>query len=470
MGRDVPTIAVVRILLISTYELGHQPLHVAAPAAELRAAGHEVTALDLAVEAWDETRLGLAEAVAISVPMHTAMRMALEVATRIRNERPDLPIALYGLYAGVGSESTLNGPADRLISGEYEDQLVAWASSLAGNSPDRGISVEIGNRRFIAPERDLLPGLGNYAHLVVGDQRRPVGYVEASHGCRHRCAHCPIPAVYDGRYRVTGAEPVLADIAQLARAGAGHITFGDPDFLNAPIYSLRVLEEAHRRFPELTFDVTVKVEHILRHRDSLQSMADCRVIFLTSAVETLDDAILARLSKGHTAADAASAVDLVRAAGMDIHPTWLPFTPWTTAAGVGDIARFIWEKDLAAVTDPVQLSIRLLIPDGSLMLEVDGLSEHVVGYDPEALGYAWRPADPAMDTLQAELASLAEKGAESEEAPLVTLEEMTRVIARAAGMALPSMPAATRGERPRLSEPWFCCSEPTCAQMRVLEH
>ena len=469
LEQGAPTIPVVRVLLISTYELGHQPLHLAAPAAELRAAGHDVTALDLAVEPWDRALVTEAEAVAISVPMHTAMRMAMEVAARIRQERPDVPIALYGLYAAVGSEHTLRGVADRLICGEYEDQLVAWVSSLKGDSPAAGVSVDIGRRRFIIPQRDLLPGLDNYAQLMTGERSQNVGYVEASHGCRHRCAHCPIPAVYDGRYRVTGEGSVLADIAQLVAAGAGHITFGDPDFLNAPAYALRVLEEAHQRFADVTFDVTVKVEHLLAHHDALRQMADCGVIFITSAVETLDDAILARLAKGHTAADATAAVELVREAGMDIHPTWLPFTPWTTAGGVAEIARFVWEQDLAPVTDPVQLSIRLLIPDGSLMLEVDGLSDFVVGYDAEALGYVWRPFDPVMDVLQGELATLAEHGADADESPLLTLEKMTSVIADFAGVPVSAAPRPTERDRPRLSEPWFCCSEPTCAQLKVLE-
>ncbi len=469
MGWTAPTIPLVRVLLISTYELGHQPLHVAAPAAELRAAGHEVAALDLAVESWDSARLDRAQAVAISVPMHTAMRMATETAIRIRRERPRLPIAFYGLYAAVGSGRVLGRVADRLICGEYEDQLVEWVTSLAGSSPATGVTVEIGNRRFVTPDRRDLPGLDRYAHLELGERRRTVGYVEASHGCRHRCAHCPIPAVYDGRYRVTGEGAVLSDIAQLVEAGAAHITFGDPDFLNAPAYSLRLLEEAHSRFGDLTFDITVKVEHILRHGDVLGRMADCGVIFVTSAVETLDDSILARLAKGHTAADAAAAVKLVRQAGMDIHPTWLPFTPWTTAEGVADIARFIWEWDLAPVTDPVQLSIRLLIPDRSLMLEVEGVDDFLVGYDPGALGYVWRPADPAMDILQRELAGLAEEGAATDEPPLRTLERMTSAIAGHAGVSIPVTPASGDAVRPRLSEPWFCCSEPTCAQLEVLQ-
>jgi radical SAM superfamily enzyme YgiQ (UPF0313 family) len=445
----------MRVLLISTYELGHQPLHLAAPAADLMAAGHEVTTRDLAVESWSPEVLEDVQVVAISVPMHTALRLALEVARRIRRAAPSLPIAFYGLYAGVG-RGAISGLADRLICGEYEDALVEWVARLAGGGAvAHGTTVSIGRRRFLTPERGGLPPLHRYAHLATPAGHELVGYVEASHGCRHRCAHCPIPAVYDGRYRITGEGTVLSDISRLVEAGAGHVTFGDPDFLNAPVYSLKVLEEAHRRFPHLTYDVTVKVEHIIEHRHLLGRMAEAGVLFLVSAMETLDDDILARLDKGHSAVDAARGVDLVRRAGIDIHPTWLPFTPWTTAASVADIARFVWSHDLAPVTDPVQLSIRLLIPDGSLLLDVPDLAPHLLGYDENALGYRWRSADPAMDELQARLATMADDGATTGEDSLTTLSAMARVIGETAGSEI-GVGLVGAEARPRLTEPWFC--------------
>jgi radical SAM superfamily enzyme YgiQ (UPF0313 family) len=446
----------MRVLLISCYELGHQPLHVAAPAAELLAAGIEVEALDLAVEPWEVGRLEGIDAVAVSVPMHTALRLAIEAATRIRRARPQMPIAFYGLYAAVGAEET-GSMVDRMICGEYEEQLVEWVRGLGDPEPTRGTSVEIGRRTFRPPARHLLPGLDRYAHLAVGDDHRLVGYVEASHGCRHRCAHCPVPVVYDGRYRITGEETTLSDISQLVEAGASHVTFGDPDFLNAPAYAMKVLNGAHRLFPDLTFDVTVKVEHVLAHRDLLPALADAGILFMISAFETLDDRTLARLRKGHTAQDAALAVELAREAGIDIHPTWMPFTPWTNVSHVADIARFLWDKDLAPVTDPVQLTIRLLIPDGSLMLDVADLADHLTGYDPQALGYTWRAADPAADALQKRLEELAGQGASAGRDPLETLEIMTEVIAAAADLAISaSIPSGAAAGRPRMTEPWFC--------------
>jgi radical SAM superfamily enzyme YgiQ (UPF0313 family) len=443
----------MRILLVSTYELGHQPLQVASPAAALLVAGHDVRALDLAVEPYDPERVAWAEAVAISVPMHTAMRLGVGLARRVRAERPGLGIAMYGLYAAMGSDPIVGEVVDLLVVGEYERELVAWADGGGG-----GVRLDLSRQTFALPARHLLPPLDRYAHLRVGDEHRVVGYTEASHGCRHRCAHCPIPAVYDGLYRVVGQEPVLADIDQLVAMGARHVTLGDPDFLNGPAYSLRVLEAAHTTHPDLTFDVTIKVEHLLQHRALLPSLAAAGVIFVVSAFETTDDVSLALLRKRHTVADMAEAVALTRRAGIEIHPSWMPFMPWTRPADVVDIFRFLDRHDLFGVTDPVQLSIRLLVPEGSLILDVPEAAAAMGEYDPEGLTHRWAATDPQADLLQAELAARAAAGADRGTEPVDTLVEMWAAALVAAGSdpGEAQIPAGATAGRPRLTEPWFC--------------
>jgi radical SAM superfamily enzyme YgiQ (UPF0313 family) len=450
----------LRILLISTYELGHQPLHLASPAARLLAEGHAVECLDLAVEEWDEARIQRAEMIAFSVPMHTAMRLAVQAATRIRGLRPAVPIAFYGLYAAMSADRIVGRIADRLIVGEYEDGLAAWANGSGAGNPAGGfadaVRVDLGRSSFLRPARHLLPGLDRYAGLEIDGETRLAGYVEASHGCRHRCRHCPIPAVYDGRYRVTGLQNVLVDIAQLVGMGARHVTFGDPDFLNAPRYAKDVLREANAAFPELTFDLTVKVEHILEHRDLWPDLARQGVVFVVSAFETTNDEVLAALDKGHTARDMAEATRIVRDAGIQLRPSWMPFTPLTKLDDPGQIFDFLVESDLLATVDPVQLSIRLLIPDGSLILG-SAMAPYVSGYDPEGLTYRWQARDPRVDRLQERLASIAERGGPDQRA---TITDMWA----AARPGVP-MPAWNPASPIRLTESWFCCAEPTTSQL-----
>ena len=228
----------------------------------------------------------------------------------------------------------------------------------------------------------------NMHGLEWAGEARLAAAVEATHGCRHRCRHCPIPVLYDGRLRVVGVEPVLADIASLAADGVQHVTFADPDFFNAPRYSLDILREAHAAHPALTFDVTVKVEHILAHRDLWPEVAELGVLFVTSAFESVDESTLAILDKGHTVSDMREAVTVAGAAGIHLRPTWLPFLPWTRPDDIADLVRFLDQEQLWAVTDPVQLSIKLLLPEGSLLEAHPAITPHLIRYDAPSLTWA----------------------------------------------------------------------------------
>jgi radical SAM superfamily enzyme YgiQ (UPF0313 family) len=446
----------VRVLLISTYELGHQPLHVASPAAALRRAGHEVRCLDLSVQPWDDDAVAWAQGVGLSVPMHTAMSLALSAARRIRREHPALPLCLYGLYAGVSRELVAAELGARTIAGEYEPALVAWA----GDPAAPGALVHLQRGGFEVPARDLLPPLERYARLAIDGEERLVGYVEASHGCVHRCRHCPVPAIYDGRIRIVQARTALADVEQLVALGARHITFGDPDFLNGARHSVAVVREMHERFEHLTFDCTTKVEHVLEHAGVWPELAAAGCLFVVCALESVDDATLERLDKGHTTAEAVRAIELLREHGIEVRPSFMPFTPWTTPRDVLDILDFVAAHDLVANVDPVQYTIRLLVPEGSLLLERDDLREHLGPYEPERLTHPWRSADPEADRLQARLSALVAQSAAAQEPPAAVFARIRSIVRAAAGEtgddALEVIPAGSTEGRPRLTEPWFC--------------
>jgi hypothetical protein len=398
--------------------------------------------------------------------MHTAMRMALAGLDRVRARRPHLPAALYGLYAGVGADGTATSV--RRIAGEYETALVTWVDEHATTMTS---TVHLGRKPLdVVPSRSLAPGLDRYARLSIDGEERTVGYVEASRGCVHRCRHCPVPVVYDGRIRIVDVDAVVADVAQQVDAGARHITFGDPDFFNGVHHGMRVVDAVHAAFPHLTFDATIKVEHILRHPDVWPAMSEAGCLFVVSAFESVDDAILLRLDKGHTAADMPRAVELLRLAGIEIRPSWLPFTPWTTPGGVADLVDFVVAHDLVGNVDPVQYTVRLLLPDGSLLLDHDDMRAHLGAYDAERLSWTWSAADPAADQLQLELAALVEADVEAETPIEESFLRIQRAVAFAAGRpVLAALPAGLTPApaRPRLTEPWFCCSEPTALQVEA---
>jgi radical SAM superfamily enzyme YgiQ (UPF0313 family) len=453
------------VLLISCYELGHQPLGAALPLGFLQRAGFAPAALDISVERLDGDKLAKARLVAISVPMHTALRLGVRVAERVREINPAAAICFYGLYAALNADYLLEHGADYCIGGECEGPLVALAEALENGRTDnvegviqRGRAAQPFLRRlpFALPMRDALPPLETYARLEHRGERRVAGYVEASRGCLHLCTHCPIPPVYGGRFFIVPQDVVLEDVRRQVQSGAAHITFGDPDFLNGPGHALKVVRAMHAEFPTLTFDFTAKVEHILERRELFPELAACGCIFMISAVESLSEVVLSVLEKHHTRADVAEALGIVRAAGIAYRPTWVPFTPWTTHADYVDILEFVAENDLIDHVDPVQYSIRLLVPPGSYLLDRPAMKPYLGALDQASFSYRWTHPDPGMDRLQKEVGALVEKDTQAGEDPSATFY---RVWALATGKSPADAASPLPRDRiraPRLSEPWFC--------------
>lgn len=462
----------MKILLIACYELGHQPFNLASPAAYLQEGGFEVACRDLSVQRLDEDSIRQSDLIAISTPMHTALRLGLKAAKRIRDINPATHLCFYGLYAGMHSEYLLNDQNEKLIDsvigGEFEQALLDLARSVAHGSLqdiqgvmtsefDGGTSFR--RQQFRIPKRDLLPPLSQYAHLAIGDQLLPVGYVEASRGCAHRCRHCPITPVYNGRVRIVPQDIVLADIAQLLGMGAQHITFGDPDFLNGVKHSLAIVREMHAAHPQLTFDFTAKIEHLLEYRELLPEFRKLGCVFIISAVELLNDAVLAILDKGHTKRDVAEALTLTCDAGITLRPSLMPFTPWTTFEDYVELLQFIAEHGIEDQIDPVQLSIRLLVPPNSTLLEQSDIWDHIIGFDEAAFAYTWRHPDPQMDALQGEVGEIVENAVKRGDDELATLYQVRqRVFAHTEKLEEVHFDyrKTLKTRAPRLTENWFC--------------
>ncbi|HWN81713.1 MAG TPA: cobalamin-dependent protein, partial [Candidatus Udaeobacter sp.] len=120
------------ILLLSCYELGHPPLGLAMPAAFLARAGFAPAMRDLSVERLDRELAARAQLVVIAAPMHTALRIGVEIGRRVRAVNPAAVLAFTGLYAALNADYLLReGGADCILGGEYEGSLVALAEAMA---------------------------------------------------------------------------------------------------------------------------------------------------------------------------------------------------------------------------------------------------------------------------------------------------------------------------------------------------
>ncbi len=455
----------MNVVLISTYELGRQPFGLASPAAWLRKRGNAVTCLDLSRESLNDFAIREAQLVAFYVPMHTATRLTLELLPLLRQLNPKAHFCAYGLYAPLAAESFRTIGVTSLFGGEFEQPLLDLAEHLSGLSALPQIhpldsNISLSRLRFLVPDRAGLPSLRSYAHLILpSGQHRTVGYTEASRGCKHLCRHCPIVPVYNGVFRIVDREIVLADIRQQVASGAQHITFGDPDFFNGVGHAIPLMEALHREFPDLTYDVTIKVEHLLKHADLLPTLRKTGCLFVVSAVESLDDLILEKLQKGHTRADFLCVVELFRHAGLGFQPTFVPFTPWTTFDNYLDLLSQIQKLGLVESVAPVQLAIRLLIPPGSRILELPDVQALLAPFDPFALVYPWENPVPALDRLAAMLQDIVASSEKAKRSRSAAFHMIWRAANEAAGRAVPESATpvlVSRATVPYLNEPWYC--------------
>jgi radical SAM superfamily enzyme YgiQ (UPF0313 family) len=464
-------------LLISTYEMGRQPFGLASAAAWLRAAGWSVDTVDAAKEQLRLDRLQGPELIAFHLPMHTATRLAGPLIAASRRVNPTARVCAFGLYAPLNEDWLRGLGADAVFGGEFEEALAAWAgtdhdhkepqstqrpqsqpfsaiSAVSAVSSGRGLP----RIHFLVPDRSGLPALSKYATLQMPDgERRTVGYTEASRGCRHLCRHCPVVPIYQGQFRVVQPEVVLADVAAQVAAGAGHVTFGDPDFFNGPTHAMRIVAALHAAHPGVSYDVTIKVEHLLQHRDLVPQLAATGCAFVTSAIESVDDDVLRLFDKGHTRAGFVEAVALCRAAGVTLVPTFVAFHPWLTLASFCDLLDTIESLDLVDHLSPIQLAIRLLVPQGSRLLELDDMRAHLGAFDAETLTYRWTHPDPRVDELQRDIMALVGTKLTADRRQLFA--EVRALAHERAGLATrrdDPRPARARATVPYLNEPWYC--------------
>jgi radical SAM superfamily enzyme YgiQ (UPF0313 family) len=463
----------VNIVLISTYELGRQPFGLASPAAWLRERGHRVVCLDLTRQSLDESAIQAAALIALYLPMHTATRLAAQLIPGLRERNPRAHLCCYGLYAPMNADYLRSLGVSTILGGEFEDSLVHLAERLVSaehaiSGPQLEPMVSMDRLSFQVPDRAGMPPLEKYAHLIIpGAGYRIVGSTEASRGCKHLCRHCPIVPVYKGVFRIVGREVVLEDIRRQVAAGAQHISFGDPDFFNGIRHAMELVEAFHRQFPGITYDVTIKIEHLRKYEAHLPHLKETGCLFVISAVESLDDAVLNILDKGHTREDFLHVVRNFRALGMTLHPTFVPFNPWTTMDSYLDLLQVLQVEGLVENVAPIQLGIRLLIPEGSRLLELEKVRRIVATFDAQSLVYPWKHGDPRLDRLSETIQALAAEGDRKKESRSAVFQRIWKTAHNAAGLETSTIqhahfPGATV---PFLSEPWYCCAEPTRDQL-----
>lgn len=451
-----------KVVLISTYEQGRQPFGLASPATWLCREGIQVLTADLSIQDLPKTAISSANLLAFYIPMYTATRLSTPLIRQAKNINPSVHICFYGLYAPMNEAYLRNLGADTILGGEFETGLVSLCNRLRHSDlqPEKQSEpiISLQRQTFIAPNRNNLPSLSNYASLQTGNGKlQIVGYTEASRGCKHHCRHCPVVPVYQGKFRIIQHKVVMEDIRRQVAAGAEHITFGDPDFFNGIGHALPLIRNLHREHPNLTYDVTIKIEHILKHVDHLPTLRDTGCIIVTSAVESTDNHTLYLLDKGHTKEDFILVSQIFREIGLTLNPTFIPFTPWTTLESYSNLIDLVHELNLDGHSSPIQLAIRLLIPKGSYLLRLPEIRSLVSSFDPKHLGYPWKHSDLLIDQLQEKITTIVAQGQKKNKPRQEIFWEIRSYVHNLQDRPLSNPnPDGSHTNIPYLNEPWYC--------------
>src|SRR5262249_35036941 len=169
-------------------------------------------------------------------------------------------------------------------------------------------------------------------------------------------------------------------------------------------------------------------------------------LFVVSAVESLGDRVLRILNKGHTRDDVELVLWELNRVGIALRPTFVAFTPWTSIDDYIELLEWVWDEDLIDHVDPVQFSIRLLIPPGSLLLNDPEVATIVEELDQRQFTYRWSHPYVRMDKLQSEVPQIVETAAAKGEDASVTFDRVLELAYVVSGRPRPQPSANSRSD------------------------
>lgn len=437
----------MKILLLSFYDLGKQPKIISELYKKLDNGSNQIDIVDYSIEEKNLT-LDNYDVLGIYASMHTASVLAEQY---LRDRKLPNKLFVFGLYANVFSEMFSNFQSIHSFDSDELESLLEVQLN-----PNYSFKHSV-------PDRTILPSITDYSHIVDGSNNLIAGSVETTYGCKHECTHCPVPIEFKGMFKTFGTEKIITDVTNQVEEGAKHISFNDPDFFNGPKHALKILQLLNEKHPSITYDSTIKVEHILKYPDYFKELKNLNMLFVISAFETTNDHVLNILQKNHSFNDLNKAVELSLENNIDIRPTWMPFSPWTEQNDLISIIKLIENYKLRETVDPIQLTIKLLVPKNSLILKRPEMKEYLLDYDPASFSYAWKYKFPNIDNIQNELFTyVLQHESENEYTQYLGLVD---ILESHTNETLLNSEKYSQRIVPKLSETWFCCAEPNKIQL-----
>lgn len=404
----------MKYLVASTFEGGYQPLNAISATTALLDADIEAQLIDIYVEGLALERFSDADLVFICVPLFDSLTAGTQLAKQLKEAKPSQKICFFGQYATINAKSLASKYGDYAIAGEWEKPIVSLAKHLSGEQGQdlrgvidrtRGLSSEIVVPQLIRdgfrlPRRDLAPPLHKYPQpqleKLLGE-KKVVGGVEGSRGCHHKCSYCSVYAAYDGKVLLVSDDLVERDVTNLVAQGMTHLTFTDADFFNAKKHGLKIIRTLHSQFPDLTYDFTTRVDHILENKDAIKEMGQLGLAFITTALEFPKQEVLDQVFKEMNVPMIEEALAFLKEAGVKVNPTFITFNPWVSLEDMAELHDFIARNELENIVDPIQFETRLHLYKGLPLFNNDTVKE--LQLEEHEFHFDWQHADSRLDKL-----------------------------------------------------------------------
>ncbi len=173
--------------------------------------------------------------------------------------------------------------------------------------PPSSLAVSLSNHErqlprihFLVPDRTGLPPLARIRDAADARRRAPhwsatPKRAAAAGICAGTVRSCRSTTGSSASCSPTSCSPTSPRRSRPAR---GTSPSAIPTSSTVPTHAMRIVDALHAAHPPVSYDVTIKVEHLLQHRDLLPRLAATGCVFVTSAVESVDDRVLRAARQG----------------------------------------------------------------------------------------------------------------------------------------------------------------------------
>jgi len=356
----------------------HFPIYQAYTLGVLEQEGFDVAAIDCSVSGLDVEEF--VRAVRTQAPDLLVMEIStptfdLDMATAAALKKElALPIAIVGTHASIYHREILDSYSgvDFVVRGEYEYVVLDLAAALReGRDLEtvQGLTFRQNGEVVVNPDRPRVEDLDSMPfpardHFEWRKYHEPTYFalpwitMITSRGCPYRCTFCSWPqTMYGHRYRVRSAENVVDEMEYcVERYRPGEIFFDDDTFTIGKTRVMEICREIRDRNLRVVWSCMGRTDTVDDEMLADMFNAGCRKIKF--GVETGSKRIMAAIQKGLDLDKVATAFQMARSVGMEVHGTFMIGLPGETRDTVRETVEFACSIPM----DSVQFSIATPFP------------------------------------------------------------------------------------------------------------